>query len=365
MEIAFYVDEMNLRGVANSTFHYAFYNEKILKNKSIIFFNQKNHRNRKKVILKFKNKFKVIGVNCFKDIDLYKEKLKLNFIYTQKGGKKDEWISSQIKTLVHYLYPQKLSQIHGYRYVCVSEWLSKKFSNNKIQFLPYIVETKKTTSNLRKKLKIKKSDLVFGCHGGESSFDLNFTHDAIKEILNKRKDIIFVFLNINKFFSHPQIKFLKGSVDENYKKKFLNTCDAMIYGRSLGETFGLACGEFAILGKKIISYKFNRHRSHINSLPNQMYEEYSSKNNLIKILENFKRKNYIRFKKDKNKYLDAKPQVVMRKFKKVFLSSNYFLKPTLIDKLRNYFSFIIMGYFYTRHKIYQIYYRFFESKIYF
>ena len=31
-----------------------------------------------------------------------------------------------------------------------------------------------------------------------------------------------------------------------FKKKFINTCDAMIYGRSLGESFGLSCGEFAI-----------------------------------------------------------------------------------------------------------------------
>ena len=42
MQIAFYIDEMNLRGVANSTFKYAFYNEKILNNKSIIFYNKKN-----------------------------------------------------------------------------------------------------------------------------------------------------------------------------------------------------------------------------------------------------------------------------------------------------------------------------------
>ena len=108
MNIAFYVDEMNLRGVANSSFQYAFYNEKILKNKSIIFFNKKNHRNKKQVILKFKKKFKVIGVNKFREIDLFKNKLKLNYIYTQKSGEKDDWISNKIKTLVHHVYPQRL-----------------------------------------------------------------------------------------------------------------------------------------------------------------------------------------------------------------------------------------------------------------
>jgi len=363
MNIAFYVDEMNLRGVANSSFQYAFYNEKILKNKSIIFFNKKNHRNKKKVILKFKNKFKVIGVNFFKDINLYKDKLKLNFIYTQKSGKKDDWTSDQIKTLVHFVYPQRLSQIHGYKYVSVSEWLSKKFYNDKIPFLPYIIKTDKTYLNLRKKLKIKKSDIVFGCHGGESSFDLNFVHDAIKDIVNKRKDIFFVFLNINKFFSHQQIKFLKGSSDDIYKKKFLNTCDAMIYGRSLGESFGLACGEFAFQGKKIISYKFNRHRAHVDSLPKQMINEYSSKKNLVQIIINFKKKLHVKYKKNKNKYLETSPKKVMKKFKNLFLSDHSVKKPNFIDNFINYYGFIKMGYFYIRHKIYQNYYRFFESKI--
>ena len=41
MNIAFYIDEMNYRGVANSTYQFALQNQKILKNKSIIFFNKK------------------------------------------------------------------------------------------------------------------------------------------------------------------------------------------------------------------------------------------------------------------------------------------------------------------------------------
>ena len=48
----------------------------------------------------------------------------------------------------------------------------------------------------------------------------------------------------------------------------------MIYGRSLGESFGLACAEFAVLDKPIISYKFNRHKSHKNSIPKEFFFEY-------------------------------------------------------------------------------------------
>ena len=63
MNIAFYIDEMNYRGVSNSTYQFAFQNEKILKNKSIVFYNKKNYRNQKNVI----NEVTTckLGISCF------------------------------------------------------------------------------------------------------------------------------------------------------------------------------------------------------------------------------------------------------------------------------------------------------------
>ena len=52
----------------------------------------------------------------------------------QKSGDKDIFVSKNIKTLVHSVYPQKLNQVHGHNYAYISEWLSKKFSNSKIPF---------------------------------------------------------------------------------------------------------------------------------------------------------------------------------------------------------------------------------------
>ena len=101
MNIGFYIDEMNYRGVANSSYQYSIYNQTILKNKSVIFYNKKNLNNKSEVIKKFKKKFKIIGINEFKEIDLHNSKLKLDFIYVQKGGEKNNWVSSSIKTLVH------------------------------------------------------------------------------------------------------------------------------------------------------------------------------------------------------------------------------------------------------------------------
>ena len=359
MIIAFYIDEMNFRGVANSTFQYALYNQKILKNRSIVFYNKNNHRNRKEVINKFKKKFKTFGVSSFKEIEDSKIK-NINFIYVQKGGEKDNWVSNKIKTLVHTVYPQKLNQIHGYKYALISKWLSKEFYNFKVPYVPYIVEMDKTKKNLNNQLKIKKNFTVIGCHGGESSFDMQFTKDVIEKVVYNRDDLVFLFLNINKFCNHARIKFLKGTSDERYKKKFINTCDAMLYGRSLGESFGLACAEFSIQGKKIFSYKFNRHRSHILENKNDKIEEYNSFRNLYQKLIKFKKN---KFKKSINStYKNYTSKKVMLEFKKVFLQKKNSQKIGFAEILKNFYGHFNMVNLYLRHKIYQHYYRLIEKK---
>ncbi len=200
-----------------------------------------------------------------------------------------------------------------------------------------------------------------GCHGGESSFDLKFVKDSIIKTVNKRNDLIFLFLNIKKFYNHPRVKFLKGTADEKFKRKFINTCDAMIYARSLGESFGLACAEFSINDKLIISYKFNRHKSHQYSSSKKHFLEYSSFSSLTKILLNlnFKKKS----KKISNHYKKYKPKKVMFLFRKIFLKKNNKINFSFIDYLLSHINFLYMYYSYLRHKIYNHYYNYFESKI--
>ena len=352
---------MNLRGVANATFNYALYNEKLLKNKSIIIY-VKNKFNNVKIINKFKKSFKTIEIDKFENInELLKKKKIDNFIFQEGGIKHKHQINHKDYSVLAF-FPNNLFQIHGKKYCYVSNWLSKSFSNLKIPFVPYIVQLAKTKSNLRKRLKIKKTNLVFGYHGGESSFDLPFVHKAIEEIVKKRKDIFFIFLNINKFCNHPRIIFLKGSSDIKYKTKFINSCDAMIYGRSLGESFGLSCGEFAIKNKKIISYKFCRHRNHISEISEKRYVQYHSKKSLFGILDNFdKKKDFAR--NSKNNYAKYNPRFVMKQFKKYLLCKSQNNDFNILDHCISYFNLLLVDYFYIRHKIYQIYFRYIESKL--
>ena len=135
----------------------------------------------------------IFGISSFNEIEKYYEKFKFDYLYVQKGGEKDLWVSNKIKTIIHSMYPQKLSEVHGYNYSFISEWLSVKFSNKKVGFVPYIVETYKTEKDLKKILHINKNSIVLGCHGGESSFDLKFAKDCILKLVKNRKILSFYF----------------------------------------------------------------------------------------------------------------------------------------------------------------------------
>ncbi len=65
------------------------------------------------------------------------------------------------------------------------------------------------------------------------------------------------------------IHYLPATVDPVEKAKFLATCDAMLHARWHGETFGLAVGEFAVLGKPVITFSESRERAHLEMLGNQ------------------------------------------------------------------------------------------------
>ena len=79
-------------------------------------------------------------------------------------------------------------------------------------------------------------------------------------------------MNVNKFTNNNKIIFLSGTFDQKKKAKFINTCDAMIHARSVGESFGSSCAEFAIKNKPILTYGFCRQRAHYKICTSKSYE---------------------------------------------------------------------------------------------
>ena len=133
----------------------------------------------------------------------------------------------------------------------------------------------------------------------------------------------------------------------------------MIYGRSLGESFGLSCAEFILENKKILFYKYNRHRAHEYQTSKELLIEYGSYKELYNILLDFK---FERIKINNSKYKNFNKKYVMKIFKKVFLSERKRDKISLIDFFYTHLGKIKMNIFYIKHKIYNHYFKFIESK---
>ena len=314
MDIIFHCDELNERGTAIACYDYAYFNQKLLGNKSIIFYDKKL-RNNVGILEKFQNQFTVIGYEDFEEIDKNISN-KYDLMYVIKGGNLDHLCSSHIPTMVHAVFPQSIFQIHGSSYAFISEWISKK-SLYIIPTVPHIVNIPLVSNrfNLRRELCIPEKATVFGSYGGKNSFDIEFVKDVvIPFVLRNKNDVYFLFMNYEKFIDHPRAIFLPISIKKEYKEKFVATTDAMLHARYLGESFGLACAEFSSKNKPIISYKLSKDKHHHYILSSNILL-YKNSSELIEILMNFNSKDHL--DKDYKAYLqNYSPEIVMNLFEK-------------------------------------------------
>ena len=353
LKVGFYLRELNFRGIANSIFIYAKNNQTILKNKSIIFYNSTALDNKTEAIKEFKKKFKTIKISSLSELEKINKILKLDYIYFQRDGAKDEIVNNS-KNIIHAVFPQNPFQYHGSNYAFISKWLSKTCSNNKYPFAPLPVQLLKNNQNLRNKLKIPKNAKVFGYHGGETSFDLIFVRDAIKKIVKQNKNIYFLFMNIGKFFNHKKVIFIKGTFNQTQKVKFINTCDVMLHARSLGESFGLSCAEFAIKNKPILTYGYCRQRAHFEICKKNIIPYYSYTDLNKKILNFKKNKKYI----SKNLKSELSEKKTIKIFKKILLNKKQQKRSlNIMDYIIVGFFFLQSNYFYIRNKVYTNYYK--------
>src|SRR5210317_2097791 len=268
-----------------------------------------------RTIKKFKKKFKTIKVSSINELERINKNLKLDYIYFQRDGAKDKVVNNS-KNIIHAVFPQNIFQYHGSSYAFISKWLSKTCSNNKFPFAPLPVQLLKN---------------------------------------NQNKNIYFLFMNIGKFFNHKKVIFIKGTFNQSRKVKFINTCNAMLHARSLGESFGLSCAEFAIKNKPIFTYGYCRQRAHFEICKGNIIPYYSYGDLYSKILEFDKDKNY----DSKNLKDELSEKNTIKIFKRILLNKKQ-KKPSIniIDYIIVSFFSLQRNYFYIRHKIYTNFYKF-------
>ena len=239
----------------------------------------------------------------------------IDALYHLKLGKDDGFYPRKTHYWVHAIFDA--SQPHGDRYAAVSQWLGREHG---VPFVPAIVELPDDRQDMRRELNIPPDAIVLGRYGGRDTFDIPWAWDAIANSLACWKNVYFLFANTNVKIRHERVFDLPTMYDsvvplEVQKRRFINTCDAMLHARERGETFGVAVGEFAICGKPVLTYAKSRERSHLEMLCQPaLYSDLTELKHRIEMLVAGELP-----PEDGGAYLDCTPEKVMQKFKRVFI----------------------------------------------
>lgn len=251
------------------------------------------------------------------DIPTIVEREKIDLFYMIKAGGKNEGTTpSNCKTAIHCIF--SMTEPHGNVYAGVSEWLAKRF--NQPLWVPHIINLPKIDETLHKELGIPKNDFVIGRLGGYHQFDVPAARIAVLNALQKRSDFWAIFLNTAPFVDHPRVRFLPFSPSLEYKSKFINTCDAMVHGRSDGETFGLAVGEFSSFNKPVFTYDADYWwymRAHLDMLGEKALT-YKNEHELTSYLLEIN-KNYVKDVDWDCYSVKFSPNNVMKQFNEIFV----------------------------------------------
>lgn len=243
---------------------------------------------------------------------------KLDFVQMMKSGRNDNINPDNCKTGTHYIFDG--SQPHGTKFAAVSNFLAQKFNHK--AYVPHIIQSIAPTKDIRAALNIPKDALVIGRHGGKDSFDLPFVHQAVADILELRKDVYFLFLSTNQFITHERAIFFPWIKDERGKFNLIHACDIMLHARRIGETFGIAVGEFNVTNKPVMTWSGTGHTgydlAHIEHLNSNTYL-YNDYNDLMATLKQLD-VNYIRNGKWDVFTEKFSPKAVITQYKNIFLT---------------------------------------------
>jgi len=308
---------MSLRGSENALWDYANFNETILGNRSLICHPAELENAENRTFAKWKARFPLVPYRTKAELSSKLKERGVDILYQIKPGPYDGFVVPRIKNCIHSMFLS--DEFHGDSFAYVSRWCSKVMTGREESFVPHFVPQLESEAGLREKLGISTKSRVFGRHGGWDTFNIPFVREAVVRHARQNPEDHFVFLNterIREGENLTNIHYLSATVDPVEKAKFLATCDAMLHGRWHGETFGLAVGEFAVLGKPVLTFSKSRERAHLEMLGNQSLH-YRHAGELMKILKDFRP-----HRTQGTEYeIFGDPKVVMKLFQKKFLES--------------------------------------------
>lgn len=293
MKIAFLLHHFSIRGSEIAVYDYAYYNEILLKNTSVILvpndYKLRRHYtgqliNNEEVENRFRKMFQVMLYTSHDDLNNILIREECDAIYQLKSGEKYGMCSFSVPYLVHCVFTCSEEHKHGEVYAGVSNDILRcnaPVVGHICHKLPDV------DVNMRVELGIPDDAVVFGRYGGEETFNIEYVLAVVKKIVSEKENIHFLFMNTNKFVEHPQVHFLQPTSKIMEKARFVSSCDAMLYARDQGESFGLAIAEFTSLSKPIILPKHSKENSHQINMLQDTGIYYTNVDELYHILCNF------------------------------------------------------------------------------
>jgi hypothetical protein len=317
MKVAFHSRMLTERGSEGAMLDYARLNRNVLGNESILCLPDRPEFAANPLLKKWREEFVVIQYTDKNDLGRKLKKEAAEVLYLTKPGPFDGFLVPGVKNCVHAQF--LCDEFHGDAYAYLSSWMSRVMTGADNSFVPFYVPKLASEKSLRKELGIPEDAKVFGRHGGRDTFNIPFAQRVVAEHAKSCPEDHFLFLNtepIRRTERFPNVHYLPATVDPLAKAKFLATCDAMLHARWHGETFGLAVGEFAVLGKPVITFSESREKAHLEMLGNQALL-YRHAGELAGILRGFHP--YKTHGTEYETYAD--PKVVMKLFQKKFLDN--------------------------------------------
>jgi hypothetical protein len=309
MRVGFFTSQIDVRGTCVALYDYALYNEELLMNSSLIITDARAQGASDDIaVKKFRNRFRIAYISSLEEL----KSVPIDVLYLITYGKESELFNSRttypFKLLVHCVFD--MSEPHGDAYFGVSSAVAKKYGRT--EYLPHMIGLQKNTrANARAEYRIPPTALVFGRYGGVDTFNIEFCKRVISRVVRSHRDIYFFLGNVERFDTHPQIVYPPLLCDSAEKSRFIATCDAYIECGTLGHSFGLAIGEFAVADRSIILYKGTVWNTAHYEILGDSGIYFSNEEEFEAVITTFTPRNA------RDKYAPYTPSVVMSEFAKL------------------------------------------------
>lgn len=312
MKVAFYSNQLCLRGTTVALYDYAVGNEEELGNTSIIAYRRDSSDNDPDIINKFERRFaRVHGIQSFADLD----GLGCDVVYCIKGGHDEGDPVIKTRLCVHCVFLVGTFPQVGATVAAIAPWVYGARA-----VVPHMVrDLGSGREGFRQQHGIPADATVFGRYGGFNEFNIAWVREQVVTVAASCPHIYFVFVNTEPFCDRENVIFLSKIVAAEDKAAFIDACDAMLWARAEGEVFSMAMGEFSSRNKPILCCQTPTmdNVGHIHLLKHRAV--IYTQDSLTRLLTTFDRR--AAALGDWNAYRAYTPSAVMAQFSRVFLGN--------------------------------------------